>query len=335
MDLGSLGVSFYDNVKASKRCDLPVARVLEGIRKCTYKEKVAIARRCLNNGDKQGYDTYKSQLPAVAFCGTFDKGHKADDCNHYNSLLVIDIDKLTDMELEKTYHSLKDDPYVAAFWLSPSGNGYKGLVQLDYSSDFAEYGIKEKHKVAFRQFFVHLLSEYGIELDRSGSDISRLCYMSADSNLHIKDNAEVFRVEPLEKTTSKEAQQDGKKTRVALIKPVQNNNWNEICGKATGYKENKTNRNLLLYIYKKLKKRQCSITDTWENWVRVAFAIASSIHPEKGREMFLELCRLDGVNHDENKSDQLIRNAYARNQGKCSISTIIYLAKQKGVVLDR
>lgn len=95
------------------------------------------------------------------------------------------------------------------------------------------------------------------------------------------------------------------------------------------------NRSLLTYIYKKLAKKGISITETWEDWVKVAFAIASSVHPEKGRELFMKFCSLDGEKNDIVKSERLIWDAYNRNLGKCSISTIIYLAKQKGIVLDR
>ena len=101
-----------------------------------------------------------------------------------------------------------------------------------------------------------------------------------------------------------------------------------------GYKYNKSNKNKLLYILKKLKKHNQSITDTWENWVKVAFSIASSVHPEPGRKLFLNFCELDGLKNNVVKSEHLILDAYRKNQGKCNINTIIYLARQKGVVLD-
>ena len=39
-DLTQLDVSFYMNVKAVKKMDLPIGRVLEGIRNCAYGEAV-------------------------------------------------------------------------------------------------------------------------------------------------------------------------------------------------------------------------------------------------------------------------------------------------------
>ena len=58
------------------------------------------------------------------------------------------------------------------------------------------------------------------------------------------------------------------------------------------------------------------------------------IHPEKGRELFLMLCELDGVKHDAVKSENLIFNAYLYNKGLVNFSTIIYLARQKGLEVN-
>lgn len=328
-----LKVSFYDNVKANKRCDIPISRVLAGIKNCAYGDIIGKARAYKSEGNEVGYGEIKAKLPAVTFCGTFDNGHKADECNHYNNLLVIDIDKLDEWEIDKIRDVLEKERYIAASWTSPSGKGFKGLVHLEYARELSSYDIKDKHRLAFKQLFLYLYSNYNIELDKSGSDVCRLCYMSADGQLIIKEEAKPFLVEP---DMVAENKIDAKKeNNVVITKRVERKDWNKIYGEATDYKHNKQNKNLLLYILRKLRKRNLSITDTWENWVKVAFAIASSVHPEKGRQLFLDFCRLDGAKHDEAKSEHLIWDAYCKNQGKCSINSIIYLAGQKGVVLDR
>lgn len=332
-DLARLNVSFYMNVRAIKRTDMPIGRVLDGIKNRAYGEAINKARNCLTCGDKDGYDYVKNQLPAVTFCGTFESGHKADECTYYNKLMVIDIDKLNEPEMERVKSVLDENELIAAYWKSPSGKGFKGLVHLDYSLELMERSIAVRHKIAFRQLFTFLLANYDIELDKSGSDVCRLCYMSADEHLVVKEEAKPFFVEPVMMSGNKINIKE--RINVATVKRVESKDWNEIYGKATNYIYNKQNKNLLLYILRKLRKRNLSITDTWENWVKVAFAIASSVHPEKGRELFLDFSRLDGAKHDEAKSEHLIWDAYCKNQGKCSINSIIYLAGQKGVVLDR
>lgn len=250
--------SFYDNVKCDKRSDLPIERILNGIRICAYGQKISRARAYLLSGDKQGYDSVKSQLPAVTFCGTFAKGHKAEECTHYNNLLVIDIDKLDEVLFSKVGQDLNADPYVAAFWVSPSGRGYKGLVCLSYDASLTELSLKERHKKAFEQFFVYLMAHYDISLDTSGKDVCRLCYMSADDNIVVKANFEPFHVILEEEKLN---QSDLKTTtgstsrKTSTIGGLKDYCWNEIYGKATNYAQNGYNRSLLTYIYKKLKKK--------------------------------------------------------------------------------
>ena len=323
-------VSFYLNVKADKHSDMSVGRILRGIKNEAYHECINEARLHLSQKNKDKYNQIKNALPAVTFCGTFARGHKADECMAYNNLLVIDIDKLSVIEMSQIEKILESESFIASYWISPSGKGYKGLVYLDYDNSFADISYKVKHKVAFRQLFTYLLSNYNISLDSSGSDICRLCYMSSDSELVVKNESTAFFVHEEDFTEMK----GGNRNTVAT-KTVQPQNWNEIYGKATEYVNNGYNRSLITLILKKLKKKNLSITDTWENWVKVAFSVASSVHPNKGRELFLDLCRLDGIKHDEQKSERLIWDAYSQNKRSCSINTIIYLARQKGVVLDR
>lgn len=323
-----LFVSFYMNVKADKYSDLQLGRVLRGIKNEAYGEQIYRARHFLFENEEEKYKEIKNGLPAVTFCGTFMKGHRADECVSYNNLLVIDIDKLTEYEMSVVEKVLRQEPCIASYWVSPSGRGYKGLVKLDYDAFYSNISDRIKHKIAFRQLFTYLFATYGVSLDNSGSDICRLCYMSSDSELVIKNEFTAFHIH-------EEDIEVAKRGKSVTIKAMSPDSWNEIYGKATEYVQNGYNRSLLTLILKKLKKKKISITETWEDWVKVAFSIASSVHPVKGRELFLDLCRLDGEKHDEQKSERLIWDAYSQNKGRCSINTIIYLARLKGIKLDR
>lgn len=336
--LEGLYTSFYKNIAGMKFSDITIGRVLNGIRIGAYSREISHARECLNSGDKDGYNEVKKKLPAVTFCGTYTRGHSANECNTYNNIMVIDIDKLDDEDMSRVKDVLTDDPYVAAFWESPSGMGYKGLVCLSYADCYDGMDITGKHRIAFQQIFTYLLNNYGIELDKSGNDICRLCFMSADNGIVVKDVFEPFEVEDiseLEQETAPSSNNEKTSKTSYAIKPVNAQNWSLIYGRANEYRHHAECRSMLTFIYKKLKRKGLSITESWEDWVKVAYAIASSVHPEKGRELFLMLCRLDGEKHDEAKSERLIFDAYTKNLGHCNFGTIIYLARQKGIVLDR
>ena len=322
-------VSYFPYFKGGPMCDISISRVFKGIRSDAFKEKVLNVRK-YKSTDIELSKKYKSSLAAVTFCGTFKEKRNLESCVHYNNVMVIDIDHIDDNMMSLYAQYLAADPFVAAFWHSPSGNGYKGLVHLQYDEEVEKQELKDRHKVAFRQLLKYLLAKYGIELDDSGSDIPRLCYMCWDPDLHVKDEAETFYVKGEELDDFKHC--DGsRKTRAS--RPTVELNWNQIVGKAD-YPKSNHYRFALNNIYKKLAKRNASITESYANWVKVAFAIASNIHPVAGKALFLKLCRLDGAIHDEEKSERLIFEAYAKTNREVGFGTIIYLAREKGLNIN-
>lgn len=312
---------------------MSIERVMNGIRSCAYHIEIDKARSCLDGGDVEGYNRIKLNLPAVTFSATYASNRKLDELVHYNSLLVFDIDKLEEYEMNRIGDILRNDAYIAAYWLSPSARGFKGLIHLCYEEVCADLSLKEKHDAAFEQCFQYLLGRYGIELDKSGRDIQRLCFMSCDTSLYLRNEADVFQVQRPEDLNLVSPKNLTAKPRGTLN--LSTLDWKAIYTRNVEYPDHASNRAKITFIFKKLRKQRLSITDSWENWTKVAFAIASSVHPEIGKELFLQLCRLDGPMHDEAKSQRLIWEAYAKNQGACRIQTILYLARQKGIVLDR
>ena len=186
-------VSYFPYFKGGPKCDISISRVFKGIRSDAFKEKVLNVRK-YKSTDIELSKKYKSSLPAITFCGTFKEKRNLESCVHYNNIMVIDIDHIDDNMINLYAQYLAADPFVAAFWHSPSGNGYKGLVHLQYDEEVEKLELKDRHKVAFRQLLKYLLAQYGIELDDSGSDIPRLCYMCWDPDLYVKDEAETFYV---------------------------------------------------------------------------------------------------------------------------------------------
>ena len=325
-------VSYFKYFKGGPSLDICVSRVFAGIRSDVFKETVLNVRK-YKVVDIKLSKQYKASLPAVTFCCTFKEKRNLECCVHYNNLMVIDIDHIETNQMEWFAKCLKVDPYVAAFWRSPSGNGYKGLVHLVYDEKVDALSLKIKHKVAFRQLLKYLLVNYGMALDESGSDIPRLCYMCWDPDILVKDEAAAFHVgnEDLEDFVPKKS--NGVDREHESKKPAPELNWNMIIGKAN-YPLSNHYRCLLGNIYKKLVKKNASITESYANWVKVAFAIASNIHPVKGKELFLKLCSLDGSRNDEQKSERLIFEAYAKTNNEVSFGTIIYLAREKGLNIN-
>ena len=159
-ELLSLEVSWIAGT-TSKAVEHPLlGRALADIRDGKQKEKVLRMREVVEL-DHDRYDAIKGTLPANIFSGRFVGGHGAVNNVEYNRLLTLDIDKLDAEQLVKVRQNLEDDEHVFAFWLSPSGKGYKGLVPLDYGDADVEDKVYW-HREAFKQLEKYFGEKYGI-----------------------------------------------------------------------------------------------------------------------------------------------------------------------------
>lgn len=99
--------------------------------------------------------------------------------------MVLDIDDLTSYEeAQRVKHSLVSDPRVetALCFISPKGMGVKWVVRLPrWAQDY-------DFKTAFTMLQLYVGFEYGITVDRSGSDICRACFLPHDSTCYIHKN---------------------------------------------------------------------------------------------------------------------------------------------------
>ena len=181
----------------------------------------------------------------------------------------------------------------------------------------------EKHKAVFNSLKIYFFENYEIELDVSGKDISRLCFSSWDENIFFNGNAEVYAdfIEEVEK----------KRLTKSDI-PVVNISLHKSAYATEGL--NKTeDKDMIRKIIKYLTKRNLSITETNDDWVKVSFAVASAFSYDIGEKYFLSLCRLDGKKHNEEKSISLLKSSYNRRSSSANginFGTIVFFSKSKG-----
>lgn len=325
----SKNVSYQTNAWSEIKEEVTIGKVIKGIKRGTYKQEVEQLRTFLKNGDKERYDSNKKSLPGVTFCAAFDKKRRKEYLKKYHNLIVIDIDKLSEAELKQVKKSLSDDKFVFTFWLSPSMKGYKGLVYLQYKFDIEQVGVDESHKIAFEQLTQFFKEKHSIELDISGSDTTRLCFLSYDKELVFKTEINPFVVEDISpKKIEKidigdEEKRSHKKVKINYVSSK------DILNNPKG-KNNQRHRRVVERIIKFLSSKKTSITSTYEEWYKVAYAIANSFTYDIGEKYFLSLCELDGVNHDEVKSKNMLLYCYQNSNGTIGFSTIVFMAKNKG-----
>lgn len=187
-------ISFCPNVQAKSYKSITLFEALNSIRTRIYEKQIANIRRLLINNNIQSYRAKKKQLPAYIFSGiAFDSRHKFD-ISGYTSLIVVDIDKLNNIELAKS--QLKSDWHVISVWTSPSGNGLKALFYVKYANPVKKEDIWVVHEhCAFPQIKNYLFTKYSIQVDKTGADITRLCFVSSDSDIHLKREFEPFTID--------------------------------------------------------------------------------------------------------------------------------------------
>lgn len=313
--------SYQSNTWSSISKELSYKDILNEICSEEHCPRITVLRQKLKAGDKEFYDSHKLLLPAVTFSATFDKKRLANCLKQYNPVLVIDIDKLNESQIDDVYNKLLNEAYVFCFWRSPSNNGFKGLVSLAYSNELSEEDYYLYHKSAFAQLSEYFLKTHEIELDKSGSDITRLCFLSYDPDLILKEQVFSYNVETIKSTNETRIDKRPAFVRYSTSKDALYNPMN---------KNDQKNRIVMSEIIKYLTHKKLSITHRYEEWCRVAMAIANSFTFEIGLKYFLKLCAIDKDKFDEIECSNLLTNCYEHRRGDINFNSIVYFANQKG-----
>lgn len=153
------------------------SRIKEG----KSKEKVIAIRA----GDKE----VKKQLPAIVFAGEFTERNKKGLKQH-SGLMVVDFDKYPSNEILKSeLVKLKKNKHFVCVFISPSGNGIKGVVKIPVCDALSH----EKYFKAFQEKFNF---DY---FDIANCNVDRVCFESYDPNIYINYDAEIFEPKLIDK----------------------------------------------------------------------------------------------------------------------------------------
>lgn len=317
-------VSYQKDTWASLSKQMTIEAVLKEIQSDIYSERVNRLRELLTEGDNEAYKTEKLKLPAVTFCGTFNQARKKENLKEYNQLIVIDIDRLTAEQLIETINNLKNDKYVFSFWLSPSNNGVKGIVPLKYNFKISDIDIS--HKSAFEKLNNYFLTEYNITLDPSGSDTTRLCFMSYDTNINIKNEIHLFAIEETDiQNVTYYKNNESKKIK------IYNTTKKNALFNPNGKNKN-TDKRAMKDILTYLTKKRIVITDAYEHRYKIAYAIANTFTFDLGLNFYIDLCKIETLKYNATKERNLLEYCYENNTGWTKFTYIEELVKNYGYI---
>jgi hypothetical protein len=178
-------VSIFSGIKRYPTGTTDWLTVMENVRSDRYKDRIESLRLLLN--DPVAYRESKTKLPSITFSGTFSPHREKENVETATGFLIPDLDHLPDVEA--VFKLLSQDANIWFVFRSPSGKGLKCSLRSNGISTDAD--IKKFFAAAERYFS----EKYGLKLDPSCKDISRLTFVSYDPDLFINESPCFFDVE--------------------------------------------------------------------------------------------------------------------------------------------
>jgi hypothetical protein len=210
--------TIFKNIFSKEPHFITVDKALERIKLGASKALVLDIRLAL---DKEKANKLKLNLPSICFSGKFGADRKDEQLVAHSGFIVLDFDDISDLRDKQTEIIQKD--FVYACWVSPSGNGLKALVKIADG---------KKHREHFQS-----LQEVFPEVDRSGINVSRVCYESFDPDIYVNESATIFtKVKKIEKIIVNEIETiDDSENFRRILKWLTNKNDAFVTGERNTY----------------------------------------------------------------------------------------------------
>ena len=178
-------VSIFKNLYKSK--DVPyivsLSKIVERIKNGSSKDSILKIRNAKNKAEK---DSHKRNLPSILFAGEFTE-RNGNGLKQHSGLMVVDFDKYPNEQIMLNHlEELKKINHFVLLFISPSGNGIKGVLKV--SNDLN----KETHPKIFKEFQNRFKLDY---FDIANSNVDRVCFESYDKNIFVNYEAEIFEAE--------------------------------------------------------------------------------------------------------------------------------------------
>ena len=173
--------TIFENLKGTDKPHyISIEKSLERIKTNLKTKKIVDKLRAEKDEAKQ--KEIKNTLPCVCFSGKF-TFRNDKSCETHSGVAIMDFDKLENVK--DKINELKEDKFIYACWISPSGNGVKALVK--FPPDIQSH----------REYYNGLLQNYK-GLDPTSINISRICYESFDPEIYINEDSEIWETKQIE-----------------------------------------------------------------------------------------------------------------------------------------
>jgi hypothetical protein len=177
--LVSLYQNFITNVGSQNIYDL-----LQDIKAEKYQSDINSIRYALQKGDTKKADQIKVGLPAFTTSATFKGARVQSNMTSYSQLICLDFDHIPAANFATIISNINNNPFTLSSFVSPSGDGIKVIVKVN-SDAFL-------HSFTYKEVASYYKGIINFDCDPKCKDITRLCFLSSDSDCHINENAIIF-----------------------------------------------------------------------------------------------------------------------------------------------
>jgi hypothetical protein len=244
--------------------------------------------------DEELQNVMKKSLPAITPCGVFSYRDTEHLIKH-SGFLVFDIDFKDNQDI-KNFGDLREQishiSSVAYCGLSVRGKGFWGLVPIPKSTP-------EVHRQRFSALAKDF-KDFGINLDKSGSDVCRLRIYSWDSNSYFNHSAKLYTKLPITQPKS-------------YCRPV-----------------NSDNRNKVESIVSQIKERKIDITEDYKDgWLKIASSLSNEFG-EAGRGYFRSISMFY-PKYTLTETDRMYDGCLKHNYNSVTIASFFQIALDHGI----
>lgn len=175
-DLGGCLFSFFKSPISNTKphSETTLQKVYNAIVGNYYKQRTEKLRAISDAVQARKFKA--SNFDYCTFSGTFSSRSDKALIKH-SGLLCVDFDHLPNIALLR--NQLLQDEYfdTQLLFVSPSGDGLKWIIPIDTT--------QAMHSDYFTAVANYILQTYGVEVDKSGRDISRACFLPHDPQAYI------------------------------------------------------------------------------------------------------------------------------------------------------
>ncbi len=251
----------------------------------------------------------RKELPYVTPSGTFYK-RANDELISHSRYLCLDFDDMLPEDMEYLKSRLLTDEQIPTVMMfnSPTNKGFKMLILIPSKA--------ESHGRYFDAVSNYIQTVYAKEVDKSGRDIARACFLSHDQNAYILPE---WDLEPLdEKFLDKWLSITPSTSSIKLDVAIKPDSHNAI-------KLLRVNK-----LVEMLEQTQTDLTTHYDNWYKIGMALCEL--DEDGREPFHKISSLY-AEYDYDTVDDKFSSLLNDYDGSITLSTLFHIAKLHNIVL--